>query len=58
MEIPRGAGGRDVNVGGGGGGQCDWNLDGRGGATGAVCVVPVMARCVTRLYLRARERSI
>ncbi len=31
---------------------------GGGGATGAVCVVPVMARCVTRLYSRARERSI
>ncbi len=52
MEIPGGAGGRDANGGGGGGGRCDWNPDGRGGATGAVCVVPVMARCVTPAVLK------
>ncbi len=43
---------------GGGGRRGDWNPDGCGGATGAACVVPVMARCVTRLYSRARECSI
>ncbi len=58
MEIPEAPEVVMQTEAGGGGGRYDWNPDGRGGATGAAWVVPVMARCVTRLYSRARERSI
>ncbi len=52
QKIPGGAGGRDANGGGGGADGATEIRTGHGGATGVVCVVPVMARCVTPAVLK------
>ncbi len=57
-EIPGGAGGRDANGGGGWGRTVRLKSGRTRRCYRSVCVVPVMARCVTRLYSRARECSI